>query len=96
VAIKKQTTLINMKFVFTELSWEDYLFWQKNDRQKLKRINELLKDISRNPYEGIGKPEPLKFNYAGFWSRRIDEEHRLIYRVIEDEIQIAKCRFHYD
>ena len=85
-----------MKFVFTELSWEDYLFWQKNDKQKLKRINEILKDISRNPYDGIGKPEPLKFNYAGFWSRRIDEEHRLIYRVDDDEIQIAKCRFHYD
>ncbi len=85
-----------MKFVFTELSWEDYLFWQKNDKQKLKRINDLLKDISRNPYEGIGKPELLKFNYAGFWSRRIDEEHRLIYRVVDDEIQIAKCRFHYD
>jgi toxin YoeB len=85
-----------MKFVFTELSWEDYLFWQKNDKQKLKRINELLKEISRNPYEGIGKPEPLKFNYAEFWSRRIDEEHRLIYRVVDDEIQIAKCRFHYD
>jgi toxin YoeB len=85
-----------MKFVFTELSWEDYLFWQKNDKQKLKRINDLLKDISRNPYEDIGKPEPLKYNYAGFWSRRIDEEHRLIYRVVDDEIQIAKCRFHYD
>ncbi len=85
-----------MKFVFTELSWEDYLFWQKNDKQKLKRINELLKDISRNPYEGIGKPEPLKFNYAGFWSRQIDEEHRLIYRLLDDENQIAKCRFHYD
>jgi toxin YoeB len=85
-----------MKYVFTEWSWEDYLYWQKYDKQKTKRINELLKDISRNPYEGIGKPEPLKFNYAGFWSRRIDEEHRLIYRVVEDEIQIAKCRFHYD
>ena len=85
-----------MKFVFTELSWEDYLYWQKNDNQKLKRINELLRDISRNPYDGIGKPEPLKFHFAGFWSRRIDEEHRLIYRVVEDEIQIAKCRFHYD
>ena len=58
-----------MRFVFTELAWEDYLFWQKNEKQKLKRINELLKDISRNPYEGIEKPEPLKFNYAGFWSR---------------------------
>jgi toxin YoeB len=85
-----------MKFVFTELSWEDYLYWQKNDKQKLKRINELLKDISRHPFEGVAKPEPLKFNYAGFWSRRIDEEHRLIYRVVEDEVQIAKCRFHYD
>jgi toxin YoeB len=85
-----------MKFVFTELSWEDYLFWQKNDKQKSKRINELLKDISRNPYEGIGKPELLRFNYAGFWSGRIDEEHRLIYRVVDDEIQIVKCRFHYD
>lgn len=85
-----------MKFVFTELSWEDYLYWQKNDKKKLKRINELLRDISRNPYDGIGKPEPLKFHYAGFCSRRIDEEHRLIYRVVEDEIQIAKCRFHYD
>jgi toxin YoeB len=85
-----------MNFVFTELSWEDYLYWQKNDKQKLKRINELLKDISWNPYQGIGKSEPLKFNYAGFWSRRIDEEHRLIYRVIDDEIQIVKCRFHYE
>jgi toxin YoeB len=85
-----------MKYVFTAHSWEDYLYWQKIDKHKLKRINELLKDISRSPYEGIGKPEALKFNYAGFWSRRIDEEHRLIYRVIDDEIQIAKCRFHYD
>ena len=85
-----------MKIVFTELSWDDYLFWQKNDKNKLKRINELVKDIFRNPYDGIGKPEALKFNYAGFWSRRIDEEHRLIYRVDDDEIQIVKCRFHYD
>ncbi len=85
-----------MKLVFTQLSWEDYLYWLNTDKQKLKRINELLKDIARNPYEGIGKPEPLRFNYSGFWSRRIDEEHRLIYRVIEDEIQIVKCRFHYD
>jgi toxin YoeB len=85
-----------MKLVFTQLSWEDYLYWLNTDKQKLKRINELLKDIARNPYEGIGKPEPLRFNYSGFWSRRIDEEHRLIYRVIENEIQIIKCRFHYD
>ncbi len=85
-----------MKFVFTDESWEDYIFWQQNDNKKLKRINELLKDISRNPYQGIGKPEPLKHKYSGFWSRRIDSEHRLIYRILDDEIQIAKCRFHYD
>ena len=85
-----------MKIVFTELSWEDDLYWQKIDKHKIKRINELVKDISRNPFGGIGKPEALKFNYAGFWSRRIDEEHRLIYRIVDDEIQIAKCRFHYD
>jgi toxin YoeB len=65
-------------------------------KQKINKINELLKDISRSPYEGIGKPEALKFNYVGYWSRRIDEEHRLIYKVEQDEIQILKCRFHYD
>ena len=85
-----------MKYVFVDESWEDYLYWQKTDKQKLKRINELIKDIARNPFSGIGKPEPLKFKYAGFWSRRIDEEHRLIYRVQDAEIQIVKCRFHYD
>ena len=85
-----------MKIVFTELSWEDYLYLQKMDKHKIKRINELIKDISRSPFEGIGKPEALKYNYMGFWSRRIDEEHRLIYRFVDDEIQIAKCRFHYD
>jgi toxin YoeB len=84
-----------MKFVFVEESWEDYLYWQKTDKKKLKRINELLKDISRNPFEGIGKPEPLKHKYAGFWSRRIDEEHRLIYKVKGVELLIAKCRFHF-
>ena len=85
-----------MKYVFVEESWEDYLYWQKTDKQKIKRINELLKDIARHPFEGMGKPEPLKFKYSGFWSRRIDEEHRLIYRVTNDEIHIAKCRYHYD
>ena len=85
-----------MKLVFVEESWEDYLYWQKNDKAKLKRINELLKDISRSPFSGIGKPEPLKYKYSGFWSRRIDDEHRLIYQVKEDEILIAKCRYHYD
>lgn len=85
-----------MKYVFVDESWEDYLYWQQYDKKKLKKINELLKDIARQPFEGLGKPEPLKHKYSGFWSRRIDGEHRLIYRVVEDEIQIVKCRHHYD
>jgi toxin YoeB len=85
-----------MKFIFVDESWEDYLYWQKTDKKKLNRINELLKDISRTPYQGIRKPEPLKYKYSGFWSRRIDDEHRLIYQVKDDEILIAKCRHHYD
>jgi toxin YoeB len=85
-----------MKFVFVDESWEDYLYWQKTDKKKLKRINDLLKDISRHPFSGLGKPEPLKHKYKGYWSRRIDEEHRLIYRMLDEEIQIAKCRFHYE
>lgn len=85
-----------MKYIFVDESWEDYLYWQKIDKKMVKRINLLIKDISRQPYDGIGKPEPLKHNYRGFWSRRIDEEHRLIYQVREDEIRIIKCRFHYD
>ena len=85
-----------MYITFNDTSWNEYLFWQKNDKQKLNKINELLKDISRNPYEGIGKPEVLKHKYIGYWSRRIDEEHRLIYKIIQDEIIIYKCRFHYD
>jgi toxin YoeB len=85
-----------MKLIFVDESWEDYLYWQKTDKKKLKRINELIKDISKQPFEGIGKPEPLKFKYSGFWSRRIDDEHRLIYAVRDEEIIIVKCRFHYD
>ena len=85
-----------MKLIFVDESWEDYLYWQKTDRKILERINNLVKDISRNPYTGLGRPEPLKYKYQGFWSRRITEEHRLIYRIVDDEIQIAKCRFHYD
>ena len=76
------------------MGWISFL--AKNDKHKINKINELLKDISRSPYEGIGKPEALKFNSAGYWSRRIDEEHRLIYKVEQDEIIIYKCRFHYD
>lgn len=85
-----------MKYIFVDESWEDYLYWQKTDKKTLKRINDLLKDISRNPFIGIGKPEPLKHKYQGYWSRRIDSEHRLIYAAKENEILIAKCRFHYD
>ena len=85
-----------MKISFVDESWEDYLYLQKVDKKLLKRINNLIKDISRNPYDGIGKPEPLKHKYRGFWSRRIDDEHRLIYRVVEDEVWIVKCRFHYE
>jgi toxin YoeB len=85
-----------MKYIFVDESWEDYLYWQKTDKKILNRINQLLKDISRNPFSGIGKPEPLKYKYQGFWSRRIDSEHRLIFQMPEDEIQITKCRYHYD
>ncbi|HAL51200.1 Txe/YoeB family addiction module toxin [Sphingobacterium multivorum] len=85
-----------MKYVFVDESWEDYLYWQQTDKKKLKKINELLKDIARTPFEGLGKPELLKHKYSGFWSRRIDEEHRLIYKYEENQILIAKCRFHYD
>lgn len=85
-----------MKFVFVDESWEDYLYWQKTDKKVLARSNELLKDISRHPFTGIGQPEPLKYKYNGFWSRRIHAEHRLIYQATDDSILIAKCRYHYD
>ena len=85
-----------MKYIFVDESWEDYIYWQKTDKKIFKKINNLIKDISRDPFNGIGKPEPLKYKYRGFWSRRIDGEHRLIYKVKEDEILIVKCRFHYD
>ncbi len=84
------------KFLFVEESWEDYLYWQKTDKKILKRINEMLKDISRHPFEGLGKPEPLKHKYKGLWSRRITDEHRLIYQIKDDKIRVIKCHFHYD
>lgn len=84
-----------MPIKFSDQAWDDYLFWQTNDRANLKRINALLKDIKRSPFEGIGKPEPLKHNLAGFWSRRIDDEHRLVYSVQDDTILVAQCRYHY-
>ncbi len=73
----------------------DYLYWQENDKKTLKRINELIKAIKREPFGGIGDPEPLKFNWSGFWSRRITREHRIIYAVEDDSILIAQCRYHY-
>jgi toxin YoeB len=85
-----------MKIVFSKNSWEDYLSWQTEDKKMLKKINELIKDIQRTPYTGIGKPEPLKFDLSGLWSRRIDREHRLVYQVIGDELLIYSCRYHYD
>ena len=85
-----------MKISFVDESWEDYLYWQSVDKKMLKRINLLIKDITRTPFDGIGKPEPLKHQYAGLWSRRINSEHRLIYRVLDDETWIVKCRYHYD
>jgi len=84
-----------MKKIFSDRAWEDYLYWQKNDKRMLKKVNELIKDIDRSPYDGIGKPEPLKHSLSGFWSRRINEEHRLVYRISEDEMHIAQIRYHY-
>jgi toxin YoeB len=85
-----------MKITFSQNSWEDYTSWQFEDKKILKKINNLIKDIQRTPYEGLGKPEPLKYDLAGFWSRRIDREHRLVYQIIGNELLIYSCRFHYD
>lgn len=84
-----------MNVLFHDRAWEDYLYWQQTDKRLLKRINQLIKDIERHPFEGIGKPEPLKFELSGRWSRRIDQEHRLVYRVEENVIYIQQCRGHY-
>lgn len=81
---------------FEDAAGEDYLYWQQNDKQILKRINALIRDILRDPYDGIGKPEALKLNFSGYWSRRIDDEHRVVYKVIDDEVIIAQVRGHYD
>ncbi|MFK3668752.1 Txe/YoeB family addiction module toxin [Leifsonia aquatica] len=84
-----------MRLVWDESAWEDYLYWQGQDRRVLKRINLLLTDIQRNGNSGIGKPEALKHGFQGFWSRRITDEHRLVYRVTDDAVLIAQCRYHY-
>ena len=91
-----QGTKAAMRYIFVDESREDYLYWQETDKKIARKINELLKDISRNPFTGIGKHEPLTYKYKGFWSRRINEEHRLIYQIIKDEVIVTKCRFHYD
>jgi toxin YoeB len=84
-----------MKLIFSEYAWEDYLYWQKTDKKTLKRINQLISDIQRSPCEGIGKPEPLKHALSGYWSRRIDGEHRLVYRAENDSVFLVQLRYHY-
>ncbi len=81
---------------FRERAWQDYVYWQQTDKQILKRINLLIKEIERDPFSGIGKPEPLKHQFAGFWSRRINDEHRLVYTFTDNELIIIQCRYHYD
>ena len=80
---------------WTETAWEDYLYWQRTDKNILKRINALIKDIKRQPFKGLGDPEPLKHNWTGYWSRRIDREHRLVYKVTGESLIIVQCRYHY-
>ena len=84
-----------MSLVFSEHAWEDYLYWQQTDKKILKRINQLIKEIQRSPYQGVGKPEPLKHGLAGYWSRRINDEHRIVYKVENKSVYIAQLRYHY-
>ena len=84
-----------MKLVFADEAWDDYLTWQKTDRRIVDRINKLIRETQRDPFEGVGKPEPLKHALAGFWSRRITDEHRMVYRVDEGNLLIAQLRYHY-
>ena len=84
-----------MKLIFSEQAWEDYLHWQKTDRKLLARINNLIQEIRREPFSGIGKPEPLRHALAGYWSRRINDEHRLVYKIQDDSVLLAQLRFHY-
>jgi toxin YoeB len=84
-----------MNILFTDDAWEDYLYWQQTDKKTLRKINQLLKDIQRTPFSGIGKPEPLKHQLQGCWSRRIDSEHRLVYEITDEALKVIGCRFHY-
>ena len=85
-----------MRIIFSKNAWEEYISWQKEDKKILGKINELIKDIERTPFAGLGRPEPLKYDLAGYWSRRIDLEHRLVYQFKNNEILIYSCRYHYD
>lgn len=80
---------------WAEMAWDDYLYWQQTDKKKLKRINSLIQAIKREAFKGIGDPEPLKHNWSGYWSRRIDREHRLVYKIADNTLFIAQCRYHY-
>lgn len=82
--------------IWSDDAWDDYLYWQTQDKKVLKRVNDLIKDCERNRYTGIGKPEPLKGNLSGFWSRKIDDKNRLVYRIADDKLEIAQCRTHYN
>ncbi|EDN68780.1 Plasmid encoded toxin Txe family protein [Beggiatoa sp. PS] len=84
-----------MKIIFSEQAWDDYLYWQKTDKKMLNRINQLIKDIQRQPFEGIGKPEPLKYHLSEYWSRRISDEHRIVYKVEDNALNLAQLRHHY-
>lgn len=84
-----------MKLIFSEHAWEDYLHWQRTDRKMLLRINQIIKEIRRAPFEGIGKPEALRHSLSGYWSRRLNDEHRIVYKVSEDAILVAQLRYHY-
>jgi toxin YoeB len=85
-----------VKVVLSSRAWGDYLWWQREDRKVLKRVNQLIHDVRRNGNDGIGKPEPLKHGFQGYWSRRITDEHRLVYKIVDDEVRIAACRYHYE
>ncbi len=84
-----------MKLIFAEKAWEDYLYWQKTDKKMLNRVNALIKDIKRDPFDGIGKPEPLTHALSGYWSRRINDEHRIAYKIHQDSLLVAQLRYHY-
>jgi len=84
-----------MKIIFAPEAWEDYLFWQETDKKAVRRIHELIKDTTRNPFSGIGKPEPLRFALSGYWSRRITAEHRTVYKIDKNSLLIAQLRYHY-